>query len=81
MSANSNNESDRNNHEGQVVAVDESSALQVETLGTNLATGGLQEQIESGDQSKELSRSRGTRICLKWGGAAGLARAIPDSKS
>jgi|LauGreDrversion2_5_1035112.scaffolds.fasta_scaffold1327807_1 hypothetical protein len=42
MSANSNNESDRNNHEGQVVAVDQSSALQVETHGTNLATGGLQ---------------------------------------
>ncbi len=55
MSANSNNESDRNNNEGQVVAVDESSALQVETLGTNLATGGLQEQIESGDRSKETA--------------------------
>ena len=42
MSANSNNESDRNNNESQVVAVDQSSALQVETHGTNLATGGLQ---------------------------------------
>jgi len=29
--------------------VDQSSSLQVETLGANLATGGLQEQIESGD--------------------------------
>ena len=35
--------------------VDQSSALQVETLGTNLATRGLQEQIESGDQSKETA--------------------------
>jgi len=40
---------------GQVVEVDQSSALQVETLGTNLATRGLQEQIESGDQSKETA--------------------------
>ena len=37
------------------MAVDQSGALQVETLGTNLATGGLQEQIESGDQSKETA--------------------------
>ena len=39
----------------QVEAVDQSSSLQVETLGTNLATGGLQEQIESGDRSKETA--------------------------
>ena len=38
-----------------MVAVDQSSALQVETLGTNLVTGGLQEQIESGDWSKETA--------------------------
>ena len=55
MSANSNYESDRNNNEGQVVAVDQSSALQVETHGTSQATGGLQEQIESGDRSKETA--------------------------
>jgi hypothetical protein len=36
-------------------AVDQSSALQVETLGTNLATGGLQRQSESGDRSKETA--------------------------
>ena len=35
-----------------MVAVDQFSALQVETLGT---TGGLQEQIESGDRSKETA--------------------------
>jgi len=35
--------------------VDQSSSLQVETLGANLATGGLQEQIESGDRSKETA--------------------------
>jgi len=34
------------------VAVDQSSALQVETLGTNQATGGLQEQIESGIRAR-----------------------------
>ena len=39
----------------QVVAVDQSSALQVETHGTNLATGGLQEQIESDDWSEETA--------------------------
>jgi hypothetical protein len=55
MSANSNNKNDVSNNEGQVVAVDQSSALQVETLGTNLAIGGLQEQIESGDQSGETA--------------------------
>ena len=37
------------------LAVDQSSSLQVETLGTNLATGGLQEQIESEDWSKETA--------------------------
>ena len=37
------------------LAVDQPSALQVETLGTNLATGGLQELIESGDRSKETA--------------------------
>ena len=41
-----------NNNEGQVVAMDQSSALQI---GTSLAIGGLQEQIESGDQSKETA--------------------------
>jgi len=55
MSANSNNKSDVNNNEGQVVAVDQSSALQVETLGASLAIGGLQEQIESGDQCEETA--------------------------
>ena len=39
----------------QVVAVDQSIALQVETLVTSLATGGLQEQIESGDRSIETA--------------------------
>jgi hypothetical protein len=52
MSANSNNADDVVKNEGQVVAVDQSSALQVETLGTGLAIGGLQEQIASGDQSR-----------------------------
>ncbi len=47
MSANSNNQSHMNNNEGQVVAV--------EMLRTSLAIGGLQEQIESGDQSKETA--------------------------
>jgi hypothetical protein len=55
MSANSNNESDTNNNEDQVVAVGQSSALQVETHGTSQATGGLQEQIESRDRSKETA--------------------------
>ena len=41
MSANSNNQNDMNNSEGQVVAVDQPSDLQVETLGTNHATGEL----------------------------------------
>ncbi len=35
--------------------MDQSSALQLETLGTNLAIGSLQEQIESGDQSSETA--------------------------
>ena len=35
--------------------MDQSSALQVETLGTNLFIGDLQEQIESGDQSRETA--------------------------
>ena len=35
--------------------VDQSSSLQVETLGTSQATVGLQEQIESGDRSKEIA--------------------------
>ena len=43
MSANCNNQNDMNNSEGQVVAVDQPSDLQVETLGTNHATGELQE--------------------------------------
>jgi len=55
MSANSNKESDMNNNEGQVVAVDQSSALQVETQGAGLAIGSLQEQIESGGQCKETA--------------------------
>ena len=42
-----------NNNKGQVVAVDQSSALQVETHWTNHATGELQEQIKSGDQNQE----------------------------
>ena len=45
MSANSNNESDTNNNEGQVGAVGQSSALQVETQGADLADGSLQEQF------------------------------------
>ena len=52
MSANSNNESDMNNNEGEVVAVDQSSALQVETQGAGLAIG---EQIESGGQCEETA--------------------------
>jgi len=55
MSANNNNESDMNNNEGQVVAVDQSSALQVETQGAGLAIGSLQEQIESGGQCEETA--------------------------
>ena len=58
MSANSNNKSDGSNIDGQVIALDHSSALKVETLGTNLAIGGLQEQIESGDQSRETADSQ-----------------------
>ena len=54
MSANSNNKSDVSNNEGQLVAVDQSSALQVETLG---AIGGLQEQIESVGRPLIPSRS------------------------
>jgi hypothetical protein len=55
MSANNSNESDMNNNEGQVVAVDQSSALQVETHGASLAIGILQEQIESGGQCEETA--------------------------
>ena len=55
MSANSNNESDMNNNEGQVVAVDQSSALQVETQVADLAIGSLQEQTESGGQCEETA--------------------------
>ena len=55
MSANSKNKSDGINHEGRLVLVDQSSDLQVETLGTNQASGGLQEQIESGGRSKETA--------------------------
>ena len=54
MSANSNNQSDMNNNEGQVVAMDQSSALQI---GTSLAIGGLQEQIESGDYIQQVDSS------------------------
>jgi len=55
MSAKSNNKSDVKNNEGQMVAVDQSSALQVETVGASLAIKGLQEQIESGDQREETA--------------------------
>ena len=51
MSANSNNKSDGIDSEGRLVLEDQSSVLQVETLGTNHASGGLQEQIESAEQS------------------------------
>ena len=44
-----------NNNEGQVVAVDQSSALQVDTHGASLAIGSLQEQIESGGQCEETA--------------------------
>jgi len=44
-----------NNNGGRVLAVDQSSALQVETLGTSLAIGGLQEQIKPGDQCEETA--------------------------
>ena len=39
----------------KVVAVDQSSALQVETHGASLAIGGLQEQIESSGQCEETA--------------------------
>jgi hypothetical protein len=55
VSANSNNESDRNNNEGQVVVVGQSSALQVEAQGADLAIGSLQEQTESGGQCEETA--------------------------
>ena len=55
MSANSNNKSDVSYNEGRSVMVEQSSALQVEMLGTNLAIGGLQEQIESGEQIRETA--------------------------
>ena len=55
MSANSNNKSEGINHEGRLVLVDQSSVLQVKTLGTNQASGGLQEQIESGERSRETA--------------------------
>ena len=55
MSANSNNKSDVSYNEGRLVMVEQSSALQVEMLGTNLAIGGLQEQIESGEQIRETA--------------------------
>ena len=49
MSANSNNQNNKNIDEGQRVAVEQSSALQVETLGTIRSTGGLQEQTNPSD--------------------------------
>jgi hypothetical protein len=55
MSANNNNESDTHNNEGQVVAVGQSSALQVEVQGADLAIGSLQEQTESGGQGEETA--------------------------
>ena len=55
MSANSNNEEATNNNGGQVVEVGQSSALQVEAQGTDLAIGSLQEQIESGGQCEETA--------------------------
>ncbi len=38
-----------------MLAVDQSSALQVETLGASLAIGGVREQIEPGDQCEETA--------------------------
>ena len=55
MSANSNNKSDGINSEGRLVLGVQSSVLQVETLGTNQASGGLQEQIESGERKGEAA--------------------------
>jgi len=55
MSANSDSQIDMNNNGGRVLAVDQSSALQVETLGTSLAIGGLKEQIKPGDQCEETA--------------------------
>ena len=55
MSANSNYEEATNNNEGQVVAVGQSSALQVEAQGADLAIGSLQEQTESGGQCEETA--------------------------
>ena len=55
MSANSNNEEATNNNGGQVVAVGQSSALQVEAQGTDLAIGSLQEQTESAGQCEETA--------------------------
>jgi len=49
MSSNSNNQNIENKDEGQVMAVEQSRALQVETQGTILSTGGLQEQTKPSD--------------------------------
>ena len=54
MSANNNNQSDMNNNEGQVVAVDQSSALQVETLRTSLAKSRLSHVIRARVESTML---------------------------
>jgi hypothetical protein len=54
MSANSNDDNIAINNERKAVAVDQSSELQVETLGTNLANGGLQEQIGPATRAEEL---------------------------
>ena len=60
MSANS------NNHEGQVVAVDHSSTIQVETLGTIHATEELQKQIKSGDRSQETADTQQLTPAKTW---------------
>jgi len=52
MSHNSNNQNIENTNGGQVVTVEQSGAVRVETLGTILPTGGLQEQIWPGDSQQ-----------------------------
>ena len=66
MSANSNNKSDGINSEGRLVLGVQSSVLQVETLGTNQASGGLQEQIESGDRRGEAADTQQVDSSDDW---------------
>ena len=67
MSANSNNKSDGINSEGRLVLGVQSSVLQVETLGTDHASGGLQEQIESAERSGEAADTQQVDSNDDWG--------------